>query len=694
MAGNAETFDPEDFNLPSEAYDPENFDPERHRDPIPFEVDDWETRQNQALHEYLYPEDETEEDSGNRTDILVYAGRIEPSEWLEEHFSSTPEDAPKTMREAPFLHRWRMRRPIQRMQVTTNPDAPEEEWHTLIDNTGEQKIGEVYGPKFYTRPGGASLWWVMNAAIWIEKIQVGRAIDDPEALRPELVRLLRRAVKEGPFIRLTMEDGSKIDPNEPVCRQLLRTANELDGGARVARLAIGADNLEDLPTWTPPEERDNAPASRPETPAATIPEQNGLLPWASGAPASEGVTAIRQARTGWDEKDHEGAPIYRFSQNRPFDVEGQFNIIVPRDERAFQAAEAEVAQRVLRDLGHRTARLHLACAAYATQAESGSYAPVSRKYVYDLLGLSWEARSDLSRDERDQRVEAEVDKLRKLGVQLTVLNGPNGREELTLNRVWDLGFHKWGQRRAVPDERELDTDEWRLLIRPTGWAQLYLHNDTGRQFGYFSRALIEKIDWHNNPAAGDLAIELLKYVRFQKGASRDLTVARMLEICQLSKPSNSEERRSNRQKLERAILEQERWGWEIEWTRWPSAYRPDKERCPQYPRGYWDGATRDGWGDPFHKWKVTFRPPETLAEMNSRAERVKNSAPHELEPKGWDDRIKAILKATNYSQAGLAETVEVSASAISRWKSGDRTPGPEHRAKLRDIERRRGLLDD
>jgi DNA-binding transcriptional regulator YiaG len=234
------------------------------------------------------------------------------------------------------------------------------------------------------------------------------------------------------------------------------------------------------------------------------------------------------------------------------------------------------------------------------------------------------------------------------------------------------------------------------MVRPNAWQQLYLNEESGaRQFGYFSRKLIENIDWANEPAAGDLAIELLKYVRFQNGGQpRDLKVGTMLgDICGLGQAKESWKQTRNRQKLERAILEQERWGWNVEWTRWPDAYRPDRENRPDFPDRWWQGNKKADWKCSFQDWKVTFYPPEDLAEMNSRAQKIDNSAPHELEPTGWPDRIKAILETTNYSQAGLAKTVEVSASAISRWKSGDRTPGPEHRAKLRDIERRNELLD-
>jgi DNA-binding transcriptional regulator YiaG len=143
--------------------------------------------------------------------------------------------------------------------------------------------------------------------------------------------------------------------------------------------------------------------------------------------------------------------------------------------------------------------------------------------------------------------------------------------------------------------------------------------------------------------------------------------------------------------LERAILEQERWGWDVEWARWPDAYQPDKEDRPDFPDRWWQGNKRDDWERSFHDWKVIFSPPEDLAEMNSRAQEIDNSDPHELEPKGWPNRIKAIINETGYTQADLSRILEVSRAAVSQWKNGNRTPGGPHRAKLRDIERRGGL---
>jgi len=442
------------------------------------------------------------------------------------------------------------------------------------------------------------------------------------------------------------------------------------------------------------DDEDDAPAPRPEGTAASSAERDGFFPWATGAPSSEGVTAIRQAKHGWPETDHAGRPKYPFTQKRPHHVTGHFTIVVPDNEQTGPAVEAEVAQRVLDEFDRHTTRLHLACAAYSVKGDPGSYTPIPRQYVYDMLGMKWDQRSDLSRDKKDRKVEEAFRNLRKLGVQITVLDGPDGApSQLGLESVWNLNTVRWGQKRINDSDRILDTEHWQLLVRPNSWHQLYLSEETGaRQFGYFSRKLLENIDWGNSPAAGDLAIELLKYVRFQDGgAPRDLTVETMLGICGLGQAQQSYEQTRNRQKLERAILEQERWGWSIEWTRWPDAYRPDREDRPSFPSRWWQGKKRDGWESSFHDWKVTFYPPENLAEMNSRAEEIDNSEPHELEPKGWPDRVKAILNETDYIQADIARILEVTSAAVTQWKKGNRTPEGAHRAKLRDIERRNGL---
>jgi DNA-binding transcriptional regulator YiaG len=478
-------------------------------------------------------------------------------------------------------------------------------------------------------------------------------------------------------------------------------AGELGGAVAEAMKETARDNdlsiVEIEQLFGLHEDEDDAPAPLD---AAPSPEREGNLPTITAPPVSEGLTAIRRGRSGWPERDSQGNPRFVFERDRPYEVKGQFNVIVPKDNRAFQAAEAEMAQKVLRSFGHRTARLMLACSAHAAHPddEQDKPTPIPGKRIREWLGVDRQTRPDLPRHKRDQICFDEIERLSRVGVQINVLS--NIQEDgwadydrlRRLQPVWHLNIHEHGQVRVMDGETR--AENWQLLVEPSAWGKLYVYNDTGRQFGYFSRALLENIDWHRNPEGGDLAIELLKFNRFQRGRPKDLTVGRMLEICQLDGADSSTKRHRKRKKLEQAILEQERWGWNVDWTRWPDAYRPDNDGRPSFPRGYWKGKTKDGWKCSFHNWKVTFYPPEDMGALNSRAEKIDNSDPHELEPKGWPDRIRAILDATNYSQAGVARELEVSQAAVSFWKSGEQTPSPEHQAKLRDIERRHGVRDD
>jgi len=407
----------------------------------------------------------------------------------------------------------------------------------------------------------------------------------------------------------------------------------------------------------------------------------------SGAPVFEGLGAIRDARSGWP-TDSEGNPIYVFNKERPFHIRGQFNIIVPRDERAVQAAEAELAQKILQDFGHRTARLHLACAAWCSAPDlaSGEYVRVSRNDIQDLLGVDRGTRPDLSRAERDAVCYREVENLKSVGVQIAVLSNArteNGQPVADYDRlrklqsIWDLNIHEHGQAAIDFDgQTTIRGEDWQLLVRPTAWAELYVHSDAARQFGYFSRALLEEIDWHRKPAAGDLAIALLRYNKNQQGRPRDLTVKRMLEICQLDGAADRNTQYQHRNRLEAAMLEQERWGWEVEWTRWPEEYRPNQKNR-RMPNGYWEA-----WQD----WKVTFYPPRDLATATRRVQKLKAKPAPKKNKGSWGDRVDAILEETGWSQSGLADEIGVSKMSVSKWSRNESTPGPENQKAIRDLE--------
>lgn len=436
----------------------------------------------------------------------------------------------------------------------------------------------------------------------------------------------------------------------------------------------------------------------PDLPRSPDMGKDGFFPWASGPPASEGATAIRQAREGWPAQDSEDRPEYPFDWRYPYHVEGKFRIVESGDAQVPQAAGAESARRVLGKFNQYTIRLHLACATYCLKDDPGRPVAISRPRVYEMLGLDWNQRPDLSRDQRDEIVEEAFLGLRRLGIEIEELDGPDGGpSELGLEPVWDLDRVRWGRKRVPDSGRILDTEDWVLLAQPNAWQQLYLNEETGvRQFHYFSRELIEDIDWHKSREGGDLAIELLKSVRFQyEGAPRDVTVGTLLQKCQLDGAKDSYKRTRHRGKLVRAIRAQKEWGWEIEWTGWPEKYRPNKdrpnkERQPDYPDGWWNGKKRDDWERPFHEWEVTFHPPERLAKLNSQAQEAQDLGQidrrDEASLGSWDERIKAIMRETGFTQSDLAKHLGVHRAAVNQWINGKRTPSGPHKRKLQGME--------
>jgi hypothetical protein len=275
-----------------------------------------------------------------------------------------------------------------------------------------------------------------------------------------------------------------------------------------------------------------------------------------------------------------------------------------------------------------------------------------------------------------------------VGVQLTVLgniqdDGWADFDRLSgLQPIWDMEIHEHGQLRTVDGETR--GENWQLLVRPTAWAQLYVYNEKGRQFGYFSKTLLENINWHHNPEAGDLALALLRFCRYQSGRPKGLTVQAMLEVCHLNSPSGKHERSRNRHKLENAILQQQDWGWTLRWERWPEKHRPTCESRSRMPRGYWET-----WQD----WKVVFVPPEDLSRANNvkglKEDRRAGLPGKKRKPKGWPpERITALIEhaqqKTHWSQKHIAEEwLGVSSSYVSKWKSGNRSPSKKHGRKLR-----------
>ena len=632
---------PEDKSLPR---DPEAFEMQS-RNPVDWSQGDWDQQAFALLNNYLYPDDQTEEETETREDILVYCGRGRLGDFFSRaEGSPAPGEGegwtygPQSASESADNHTvhwttakepgkiadetvtvWLMRRgDIESVELKVGEDGEP------IDITEDS---ETYFHPFVIRDGGASLWWIMTAAIWIEKIQVGRrAIDDPEALRPELVRLLRRAVKEGPFIRLTMEDGSKIDPNERVCRQLLRTANRLDGGARVARLAIRADNLEDLPTWTPPEERDNAPAPRPS------PNPFDMATGLAKVPSGEFTRSNLRGISGEGEwlEDSFGRPVYRYTfQGPPWGGNAQLSVK--------QAIETDAAWKMLRDgKGEdRPTQFHADAVTlyYLFLAYASDQAPKNRPGPDEGFRIQGE---DVLRI-LNLPDNGEWDRQRKVR-HIYNLNSYLNSFQIQLNRITYQGERKrtdaispaqlWDTYLRGVEKKDLHGNvtniEFSVEGREGAWADLFLHDsDTWTPFGSLPIRVLEDMDGRNRYSRLIL-FHILILFRVEGGTVRR-TGDDLLKWCRVVPDELSRQQISRRRStIQNALEELKQQGFQID-----------------------DSRLRAAKGTPLSDWQgqaVCFYPPPDIVDACPQIEAPEGQLPEPRSETWTGKRVRDLRK--------------------------------------------------
>lgn len=666
----AEPFDPSDF--PKEAFDPETFAPEEHRDPaVPFEIEDWEKRQNQVLHKYLYPEDESEEDAEARTDILVYVGRIKPSKWLEEHPTNTPEDAPETMRNAPYLHRWRMRRPVSQMRVSTDPDAPEEEWHTLIDNTGEQKTGEIYGPKFHTRPGGPTYTWLVWNALFVERIQSGR-FKQHDSVRSDLVNLMRGAALRGPNFNVEMEGGTKRNATRPIWRQLLRSANEIEGGANWAKLFPDFDP-ESLPVYG----EEDTPTPRPETQEmARNPFQGnsgkiGAIP--AGPFVLGSAEALLKARGTPAETSNRhwganstGDPVYVDTLGDPYDGKAIYTVQGVEASRADM--DAGLGWTILKEIGPDAVWTHLLLLAHASdpgRRGERSVMRIPRERIGRALGLH--KSKSYSARERYERAKKNIQALGSIDVKFQNLqrHGQNleFRGATTGSSLWNLDLVVQGQLDAFEGTGRVN---WHLEATEGNWAEKFLHDNDSPQWTWLPVEWFDRIDRRRSEYARRLAPYLLFLFRAQadEGHRVRLSAETMLRICgvDLSRERKSSQRTGLKNRLLDALNTLEVvYGIGVN----------DEEVDVKYiPWNDWKGRV------------AHFSPPDVIRGNLFRSEKPK---PRPLPDPGGDwtaAQIRRLRDQLDMTQAELGEDLEVSRHMVSLLENGHRNPSRRIRKTL------------
>lgn len=432
-----------------------------------------------------------------------------------------------------------------------------------------------------------------------------------------------------------------------------------------------------------------------KTPASPDPFARAIVPFASNPVAYGGMKALFQSRS-WPE-DESGRPRYVHK------VEGKkmrglftYHVTLPAasSDEALTLAQKDLAHEILKDMGPDTAWLHMLLLAYSAQTHKGEAFVIPREAVYRVLGL--DKRTDLTRNNKDEKSLEEIARLRSIGLQIVrlQLDGKDIQFQHGIGSLWDMSWHEHGQARLMPEtvgKWTLHYNDWQLKGRPgLVWADVFLYGDGPRQFGNMAREMLENIDRRKAPLSAGLAVQLIFAARFHPGEAIRVSNRDVIEFVGGDPtPGDFRKRYEVKNQVINAIYEQVKWGWSLDFTEWPDSLRPDlaadradtmtdgdgSEAAPNsLPAGYWDS---------FLNATTRFIAPAPILEANVKAKKQLPMPAARRQPAPYTAAdFKEDRKRLGWTQKEMAHYLGVSQQMVSYIENGKREMAPAYRRKI------------
>lgn len=471
-----------------------------------------------------------------------------------------------------------------------------------------------------------------------------------------------------------------------------------------------------------------APAAAPldsvipaQLPPSPDPYANGAITaFASGLPALGANKAIHHARRGWPLAE-DGTPHYLYESRGP--VSGRFiYYITTQPERPVRdqdvaaivdydasttkptVADSQFAHSILQRYGPNVANLHHLLLTYIGQLDGLGRAVIPDTAVYRALGL--DARTDLTRDQKDAICWDTINGLKALGVTIRHLQirGRTANFSQDITMLWFMSTRQYGQMQAVDDHGTLipKFQRWQLIVRPGEWAEPFLTNgpDSVRHIGYTTEAIFDVN--RSYPWAVALAHHLNFMLRIQPTAQVKVAVHTILELDGTPMPG-AEDRKLQHEYTERLIRasEQQRtWGWTPVYESWPTYLIPggDADKADEIgdgsraaprsrrPRGYWRRLI---------SLNILFRPPADLLAANLQTKgpaltpqsntnkKLPAAQPQSTAATTFTGAdVRRLREARDMTQAEFAAALGVARTTITMIEKGQRNVTPDVAAKL------------
>lgn len=310
--------------------------------------------------------------------------------------------------------------------------------------------------------------------------------------------------------------------------------------------------------------------------------RDGLAAFASGPPVQAGIAAIFGKETlgkgdrRWQESDYGTYTVatFLYSANR----NGGTVLVQPVEPYGAPDGErmgGELGWALVRDVGIRTAWIHLILAAYAAASERAN--PTVDRFIVtagklaDYLGYTGRGRGRKHRPLQDilAEMEEEMRLASAWGITLKQVHayrdeqrqGKTKRIPFIIreleDRLWDIAVVREYQGRLDdPQGRgELRNIAW--TVRPGQWAAYFLSSQGMRQWGLLAQAVLS-IDAYHQPMAAKMAVylQLQSRIRLAKGQPLVYTVRQLLEaIHEFPEPQPQQSSNAIRQARHRKRLQ-------------------------------------------------------------------------------------------------------------------------------------------
>ena len=431
-------------------------------------------------------------------------------------------------------------------------------------------------------------------------------------------------------------------------------------------------------------------------PETTSPFVNGLAPLACSAPAFGAIRAFLRPKD-WKEDD-EGRPCFIHAINGE-KLKGKFayQVIIPQDVSP-ELIQKELAWDLVNQLGIDTAWIHLLLLSYAavTTRENKTFC-IPREEVYRCLGL--DKRTDLTRKEKDKKCLQILNQLQSIGMQilhleLTGKTQKNGREVKTFNYqggvypVWDIYLNKFGQGTFDVKDGKITYDykDWQVVGREGIWGDIFLHGESSmRQFGYLAREMLEKVERKHDSMSAALAVLLTFKNRFVWGKNFEISNQEIIEFSGREiYPEDKRRRGEIKNQVINAILEQEKWGWQINFNSWPEYLKSQiNQQAARSKKEYWDE---------FLNCRTLFIPPLPLKEASQNIKYLPPTSEKTkvTKIKAWTgEEIRELRQSLGWTSKQLADYLGISISMMSRMESNKRAVKPEYKKKFQFLEKKK-----